>query len=159
MDRKWGTTALHVSMLCWCAADMVLYVIVVFPSFIALKLDARNILNVLHDPEIDFVDADWQRLGQQLLRVSQLRNIEANRRGDSSLCLMDTVSTWLQTDVKASWKRLAEAIEKVDTYGQKTATTVQQKAGIGQSRVQPDASEETEQDELHQRMRSLKDGK
>jgi len=133
-----GTTALHVSML-WCfVADMVLYVTVVFPSFIALKLDVTNILNVLHDPNIDFADADWEILGQQVIRCSQLRNIGADRRGNPSLCLIDTASTctWLQTDVNASWERLAEAIEKVDTYGEKTATAVRQKAGIREADYQ-----------------------
>jgi len=109
---------------------MVLNVIVVFPSFIARELDVRNILNVLHDCDVDFAEADWELLGQQLLRRSQLRTIRADRNGDPSLCLIDTASTWLQTDVNASWERLAEAIEQVATYGEKTANTVRQKAGI-----------------------------
>ena len=136
MDREQGTTALHVSMLCWCVADMVLYVNIVFPSFIARELDVRNILNVLHDRDVDFSDADWELLGQQLLRRSQLRTIRADRNGDPSLCLIDTASTWLQTDLNASWERLAEAIEKVDTYGEKTANTVRQKTGIGEADYQ-----------------------
>ena len=115
----------------WCiVADMVLNVIVVLPLFIALKLDVRNILNVLHDPNIDFADADWELLGQQLLRGSTLRTIRADRNGDPSLCLIDTASTWLQTDLNASWERLAEAIEQVAIYGEKTANTIRQKAGI-----------------------------
>jgi len=121
---------------CSVVADMVLCVNIVFPSFIAQELTVRNILNVLHDRDVDFADADWELLGQQLLRHSQLRNIGADRRGDPSLCLIDTASTWLQTDLNASWERLAEAIEKVDTYGKKTANTVRQKAGIGEADYQ-----------------------
>ena len=96
----------------------------------------KNILNVLHYRDVDFADADWEILGQQLIRHSQLRNIRADRRGNPSLCLIDTASTWLQTDLNASWERLAEAIEKVDTYGEKTANTVRQKAGIGEADYQ-----------------------
>jgi len=136
MDRTWGTTALHVSMLCWCVADIVLNVNIVFPSFIARELDVKNILNVLHDRDVDFADADWELLGQQLLRRSLLRTIKADRNGDPSLCLIDTASTWLQTDLHASWKTLAEAIEKVATYGEKTANTVRKKAGIGEADYQ-----------------------
>jgi len=105
----------------------------------ALKLDVRNILNVLHDRDVDFADADWELLGQQLLRRSQLRTIRADRHGDPSLCLIDTASTWLQTDLNASWERLAEAIEQVAIYGEKTANTIRQKAGIpvAPGRAQP----------------------
>ena len=95
-----------------------------------------SLLNVLHDPNIDFADADWELLGQQLLRGSTLRTIRADRHGDPSLCLIDTASTWLQTDLNASWERLAEAIEQVATYGEKTANTVRQKTGIGEADYQ-----------------------
>jgi len=111
------------------------YATAILPLLIALKLDVRNILNVLHDPDIDFADANWELLGQQLLRCCSLRAIRADRRGDPSLCLRDTISIWLQTDLSASWARLAEAIENVATYmyEEKTAATVRQKAGIGEA--------------------------
>jgi len=115
---------------------MVLYVNIGFPSFIAQKLTVKNILNVLHDRDVEFADADWELLGQQLLRRPQLRNISAGRRGDPSLCLIDTVSTWLQTDGNASWEGLAKAVEQVETYGETTANTVRQKAGIGEADYQ-----------------------
>ena len=101
--------------------------------FIAQILDERNILNILHHPDVDFADADWELLGQQLnIRGSQLRTIRADRNGDPSLCLTDTATRWLQTDLHASWENLAQAIEKLERYGEKTANTVRQKAGIGE---------------------------
>ena len=96
----------------------------------------KNILNVLHDRDVDFADAHWELLGQQLLRRSQLLTVKADRRDDPSLCLIDTASQWLQTDLNASWEGLAEAIEKVPIYGEKTANTVRQKAGIGEADYQ-----------------------
>ena len=113
-----------------CIRALVLCCRYVLPLFIALTLDVRNILNVLHDPDTDFSDADWELLGQQLIRGSLLRTIRADRNGDPSLCLIDTVSTWLQTDPEASWEKLAQAIEKVARYGEKTGNTVRQKAGM-----------------------------
>jgi len=111
------------------------YATAILSLLTALNLDVRNILNVLHDPDVDFADADWELLGQQLLRCCSLRASRADRRGDPSLCLRDTISIWLQTDLSASWERLAEAIENVATYmyEEKNAATVRQKAGIGEA--------------------------
>ena len=45
--------------------------------------------------------------------------------------MIDAISQWLQSDLKASWEKLAEAITKVGGYGEATVKAVQQKAGIG----------------------------
>ena len=93
-----------------------------------MKLDEKNILNVLHEAE--FADAHWELLGQRLIKRSPLLTIGANRRGDPNLCMIDTISQWLRTDLEASWEKLAGAVAKVEQYGEATAAIVRQKAGI-----------------------------
>ena len=44
--------------------------------------------------------------------------------------MIDTIAQWLQSDVEASWEKLAEAVTKVGGYGEATAKAVLQKAGI-----------------------------
>ena len=94
-----------------------------------MELNDRNILNVLHDAE--FADAHWELLGEQLIKHSALLNIRANCHGDSNLCIIDTISQWLRTDTEPSWEKLAEAVAKVEQYGEATADSVREKAGIG----------------------------
>ena len=110
-----------------------LYAIFSFFGFHTAKMELndRNILNVLH--MADFADAHWELLGKQLIKRSALLNIDANRRGNPSLCLIDTISQWLRTDTKASWEKLAEAVAKVEQYEEATANTIRQKAGIGKT--------------------------
>ena len=45
--------------------------------------------------------------------------------------MIDTIAQWLQSDLKATWEKLAEAVTKVGGYGEATANAVRQKAGIG----------------------------
>ena len=97
-----------------------------FPQ--AKKLDVKEIVNVLH--EAKFPDGDWEQLGQQLIDCASLKTISANRHGNSSLCMIDTISQWLRTDSEPSWEKLAEAIAKVGGYGEPTADIVREKAGI-----------------------------
>ena len=99
--------------------------------YTAKELNERNILNVLHDAKI--ADADWELIGAQLIDRPALRNIRANRPGEASLCMIDTISQWLRTDLQASWKKLAEAVERVAAYGEATAEAVRRNAGIGET--------------------------
>ena len=69
-------------------------------------------------------------LGQQLIEIADLKMIEANRHKVSD-CMADTISQWLQSDIEASWEKLAEAVTNVGGYGEATAKAVLQKAGIG----------------------------
>ena len=94
-------------------------------------LSEKNILNVLH--EAKFADAHWELLGKQLIDGPPLLNIRANRQGDPSLCMIDTISQWLKTDTETSWEKLAGAVAKVEQYGETTANVVRQKAGIGKA--------------------------
>ena len=91
-------------------------------------LDVRNVLNVLH--ESGFSDGDWYQLGQQLMETAALRRIKASDHEPGN-CMIDTIAQWLQSDLKASWEILAEAVTKVGGYGEATAKAVRQKAGIG----------------------------
>ena len=96
------------------------------------ELNERNVLNVLH--EARFSDCDWFQLGQQLIETTNLMAIEANYR-KVSLCMIHTIFQWLQSDLKASWEKLAEAVTKVEGYGEATAKAVRQKAGIGKGHI------------------------
>ena len=87
-------------------------------------------MNVLH--EAGFSDGDWFQLGQQLIETTNLKIIKANHH-EASNCMIDTISQWLQTNEKASWEKLAEAVAKVGGYGEATAKAIQQKAGIGKA--------------------------
>ena len=94
----------------------------------AKELNVTNIVNVLHDAI--FADGDWEQLGQQLIDHASLTTIRANRHGDSSLCMIDTIAQWLRTDAAKSWEKLAKAVAKVGGYGEATADIVRQKGGI-----------------------------
>ena len=93
-------------------------------------LNVRNVLNVLH--EAGFSDGDWFQLGQQLIETTDLKTIQANHH-EASKCMIDALSQWLQSDLKASWEKLAEAVTRVGGYGEATAKAVRQKAGIGKA--------------------------
>ena len=94
------------------------------------ELVVRNILNVLH--EAGFSDGDWYQLGQQLIETADLKRIKASDCEPSN-CMIDAISQWLQSDLKASWEKLAEAVTRVGGYGEATAKTVKLKAGLGKS--------------------------
>ena len=58
--------------------------------------------------------------------MADLRRIKASDHEPSN-CMIDTIAQWLQSDVEASWEKLAEAVSKVGGYGEATAKAVQQK--------------------------------
>ena len=88
------------------------------------ELVVKNVLNVLH--EAGFSDGHWFQLGQQLIETTNLMTIKANHH-EGSDCMIYAISHWLQSDLKASWEKLAEAVSKVGGYGEATAKAVQQK--------------------------------
>ena len=96
------------------------------------ELVVRNVLNVLH--EAGFSDGDWYQLGQQLIEMADLRRIKASDHEPSN-CMIDTVAQWLQSDLKASWEKLAEAVTRVEGYGEATAKAVREKAGLGKGHI------------------------
>ena len=95
-----------------------------------MELDPKNVLNVLR--EAGFADAGWAELGLQLINHFELATIKADQ-GQANLCMIETISQWLKSDTKASWEKLAEAIPKVVGYGEATAASVREKAGILQT--------------------------
>lgn len=100
--------------------------------FPAQKLHVTNILNILHDHDVGFIAADWEHLGLQLKIYEPVLNmIKKEHRDDPQCCLKNMASSWLQTASDASWEKLAEAVAKVEKYGEGTAEVVRQKAGIG----------------------------
>ena len=96
-----------------------------------MELNNRNILNVLHKAK--FADGHWELLGEQLIKRPALLTIGASRHYQASLCMIDMISRWLQTDTEASWEKLAVAVAKVEEYGEATANVVRKKAGIGKA--------------------------
>ena len=98
------------------------------PTPAGLELNVRNIVNVLH--KAGFSDGHWEQLGQQLIKYATLTTIRANRHDDSQHCMSDTIFQWLNNDLEASWEKLAEAVARVEKYGQATAECVQEEAGI-----------------------------
>ena len=87
----------------------------------SLKLDVKDVLNVLR--EAGFADADWAELGLQLIDHFDLSTIKADH-GQANLCMIETISQWLKSDLEASWEKLADAIPKVRGYGEATAANV-----------------------------------
>ena len=98
-----------------------------------MKLDVRNIVNVLH--EAKFADGHWAQLGLQLIDHFDSATIGANHQYQPSLCMMDTISQWLRTDLEPSWEKLAAAVAKVQGYGEATADIVRREGGIGKLRT------------------------
>ena len=94
---------------------------------VAKELNVKNVVNVLH--EAKFADGDWPKLGLQLIDHTALATIKSDY-GESSLCMIETISRWLKTDSEASWEKLAEAVLKVGRCGEATANIVQEKGGI-----------------------------
>ena len=95
-----------------------------------MKLDGRNVLNVLHNAGV--ADGDWEQLGKQLVARSALRSIRANRLGNDVLSMIDTIYQWLRSDIEASWEKLVEAVETL-RGGEATADMVRRKAGFGKT--------------------------
>ena len=104
-----------------------------FVIFLAKELNVKNIVNVLH--EAKFADGVWTQLGLQLIDHFDSTTISADHHGRARDCLTDTISQWLRTDTKASWEKLAEAVTKVKGFGEATAASVLQKAGIVHTRM------------------------
>ena len=93
-----------------------------------LELDVKNVLNVLRGA--GFADADWAELGLQLIQQHfELATIRADH-SQANHCMIETISQWIKSDPEASWQKLAEAVPKVRGYGEATAASVREKAGI-----------------------------
>ena len=79
-------------------------------SFIAdPTLTHKNIYNALKDV------VDWKLLAMQLeIKVTKIEEIDVNNRGQVAQCRFDLIQFWLESDVSCSWKKLVDAIRKMD---------------------------------------------
>ena len=95
-------------------------------------LNLRNVLNVLH--EAHFADGEWAQLGLQLINHFDSTTIRADY-GRATDSMSHTITQWLAKDTEASWDKLAEAVAKVIGYGEATAVSIRQLAGIVHARM------------------------
>ena len=69
----------------------------------------KNILNAIKDV------VNWKSLGTQLgIEASKIKEIDANNRGQVESCRWDLITSWLQSDVSSSWKKLIDALRNID---------------------------------------------
>ena len=69
----------------------------------------KNVLNALKDV------VDWKSLGVQLdISAPRIKEIDTNNRGQVADCKRDLVQYWLESDVSCSWKKLIDALKKMD---------------------------------------------
>jgi len=60
------------------------------------------------------VASKWHDLGVQLkLDVDKLNTIKANCLGNVEQCCTEMYQFWLQSDPKASWEKLAKALQSI----------------------------------------------
>ena len=58
-----------------------------------------------------------------MIEPSALKTIQANRPGEPSICLLDTVSWWLRSDMNATWEKLVEAVKGYEGEKQEATGT------------------------------------
>ena len=68
----------------------------------------KNILNAIMDV------VNWKSLGTQLeIEASKIKEIDANNRGQVEDCKWDLITSWLESDVSSSWKKLIDALRSI----------------------------------------------
>ena len=59
--------------------------------------------------------SEWYQLGLQLgLTASKLKTIESNHPHDAERCKSEVLLWWLQNATERSWKKIAEALDKME---------------------------------------------
>ena len=59
--------------------------------------------------------SEWYQLGLQLgLTASKLKTIESNDPHDAEHCKSEVLLWWLQNATEHSWKKIAEALDKME---------------------------------------------
>lgn len=59
--------------------------------------------------------ADWKLLGAQLgVMAPKMQEIDVYNRGQIADCRLDLMQFWLESDVSCSWKKLIDALRKID---------------------------------------------
>ena len=60
---------------------------------------------------------DWHKLGVQLeVPSAKLKEIEKNYTTDTIRCKTEVLDWWLRNQPEISWKKLAQAVEKMGGY-------------------------------------------
>lgn len=60
---------------------------------------------------------EWEQVGTALgVKKYKLSEIREARHGVTANCKLDLFDYWLRSDVRASWKKLIEALEKVEYF-------------------------------------------
>ena len=73
----------------------------------------REVQNILNDGH--FSSSKWRDLGLSLgLLDPKLKTIEEDCSRDSDGCLRECLSLWLQTDDKATWTKLVDALYEME---------------------------------------------
>lgn len=74
-----------------------------------LGLNMMNLTNVLKEV------TDWETLGIRLgVEKAKIDEIAQRRNQDPHLCKVDLLAHWLNTDLSASWEKLAKALDEMD---------------------------------------------
>lgn len=77
--------------------------------------------------------SEWELLGSNLgIKKHKLNEIKEERRGKASHCRMDMLDYWLRSDVKASWLKLVQALEKMEGEYAALCQTLRVNHGLGQ---------------------------
>ena len=75
--------------------------------YIAPTPDLKGLMTALYHK----VTNKWKMIGVQL-EISDLDSIETKHRGDSHLCLLEVLDTWLKrVDPPPTWSAIIEAVE------------------------------------------------
>ena len=75
--------------------------------------DLREMQNILNDGH--FPSSKWYDLGLSMgLLDPKLKTIEEDYPKDSDGCLRECLSLWLQTDDKATWTKLVDALYEIE---------------------------------------------
>lgn len=89
-----------------------------------VPLTAVNAVDVLI--ESGFKPSLWQNLAPKL-RIS---NPESITKPSNSFCLEETIRQWLKSDLEASWKKLANHVSSIPSYGPRIKQTILKNAGV-----------------------------
>ena len=65
----------------------------------------------------------WYSLGIQLgIGTSDLKQLEINYAGDPERCKIEVIAFWLRHDPKATWNKLAQAVEDMGGHAKVVET-------------------------------------
>eukprot|EP00731_Ephydatia_muelleri_P022384 Em0014g975a len=107
---KEGPTQVSTSMAASSSSQVLSELVVqVVPQLEDHTFTHKNILNALKEV------VDWKSLGSQLdIKLTKIKEIDVNNRGQVAECRYDLVQFWLESDTSCSWKKLIDALSSCD---------------------------------------------